>query len=81
MGHPQTEGCLEIGEQLSSEGTRHALTIGIGQIDSVRILFEGEVSFPGNPGGSVASLQEWSDKLDRYGPRTLRRRSVQVAPI
>ena len=31
--------------------------------------------------GSVATLQEWSDKLGRYGPRTLSGRSVQVAPI
>ena len=31
--------------------------------------------------GSVATLQEWSDKLGRYGPRTLSCRSVQVAPI
>ena len=31
--------------------------------------------------GSVATLQEWSDKLGRYGPRTLRRRPVQVAPV
>ena len=27
------------------------------------------------------NLQEWLDKLGRYGPRTLSRRSVQVAPI
>src|SRR5260370_10107500 len=32
-------------------------------------------------GGSVATLQECSDKLGRYGPRTLSRRSVQMAPI
>jgi hypothetical protein len=31
--------------------------------------------------GSVATLQECFDKLDRYGPRTLSRRSVQMAPI
>src|ERR1700751_4725075 len=31
--------------------------------------------------GSVATLQEWSDKVGRYGPRTLSRRSVQMAPI
>jgi hypothetical protein len=31
--------------------------------------------------GSVATLQEWSDKLGRYGPRTLSRRSIQMAPI
>jgi transposase, IS6 family len=30
---------------------------------------------------SVATLQEWSDKLGRYGPRTLSCRSVQVATI
>jgi hypothetical protein len=27
------------------------------------------------------NLQEWLDKLGRYGPRTLSCRSVQVAPI
>ncbi len=27
------------------------------------------------------TLQEWLDKLGRYGPRTLSGRSVQVAPI
>jgi hypothetical protein len=58
MGNPQTAGCLEIGEQLSSEGTRNALTIGIGQIDSVRILIEGEVSFLGNPGLLPALLEK-----------------------
>src|SRR5208282_2982751 len=31
--------------------------------------------------GSVATLQECFDKLGRYGPRTLSRRSVQMAPI
>src|SRR5271157_646805 len=31
--------------------------------------------------GSVAALQECFDKLGRYGPRTLSRRSVQMAPI
>ena len=31
--------------------------------------------------GSVATLQECFDKLGRYGPRTLTRRSVQMAPI
>src|SRR5271166_6761716 len=30
--------------------------------------------------GSVATLQECFDKLGRYGPRTLSRRSVQMAP-
>jgi hypothetical protein len=32
-------------------------------------------------GGSVATLQECFDKLGRYGPRILSRRSVQMAPI
>jgi hypothetical protein len=27
------------------------------------------------------ALQEWSDKLGRYGPRTLSCRSVQVVPV
>src|SRR5262245_8656420 len=31
--------------------------------------------------GSVATLQECFDKLGRYGPRTLSRLSVQMAPI
>src|SRR5271165_6726316 len=31
--------------------------------------------------GSVATLQECFDKLGRYGPRTISRRSVQMAPI
>src|SRR5271165_1808995 len=31
--------------------------------------------------GSVATLQERFDKLGRYGPRTLSRGSVQMAPI
>jgi hypothetical protein len=35
----------------------------------------------GKTTGSVATLQEWSDKLGRYGPRTLSCRSVQVAPV
>jgi hypothetical protein len=30
---------------------------------------------------SVAILEEWPDKLDRYGPRTLSGRSVQMAAI
>jgi hypothetical protein len=30
---------------------------------------------------NFAGLQEWSDKLGRYGPRTLSCRSVQVAPV
>ena len=32
-------------------------------------------------GGSVATLQGSSDKLGRYGPRTLSCRSIQMAPI
>jgi pimeloyl-ACP methyl ester carboxylesterase len=36
---------------------------------------------PNSSDGSVATLREWSDKLGRYGPRTLSCRSVQVAPI
>ena len=35
----------------------------------------------GVPDGSVATLQQCFDKLGRYGPRTLSRRSVQMAPI
>ena len=35
----------------------------------------------GIPPGSVATAQEWSDTVDRYAPRTLNFRSVQVAPI
>ena len=33
------------------------------------------------PTGSVATVQEWSDTVGRYAPRTLNFRSVQVAPI
>src|SRR5271166_6006264 len=36
---------------------------------------------PSAPMGSVATLQERFDKLGRYGPRTLSRGSVQMAPI
>jgi Domain of unknown function (DUF4157) len=42
--------CMEIGERLSSKGTRDALTIGIRQIDEVRIMVEGEISLPTDPG-------------------------------
>jgi hypothetical protein len=35
--------CLAIGERLSFEATRDAQTIGIGQIDEVRIMVEGEI--------------------------------------
>jgi hypothetical protein len=48
-------------------------------------LRNGDKSLVGNKGctsaGSVATLQEYFDKLGRYGPRTLSRRSVQMAPI
>jgi hypothetical protein len=52
-----------------------------GSVKEVKKAVDARGSTLGNIDGSVASLQEWSDKLDRYGPRTLRRRSVQVAPI
>jgi hypothetical protein len=35
----------------------------------------------GSLDGSVATLQKCFDKLGRYGPRILSRRSVQMAPI
>lgn len=38
--------CMEIGERLSFEATRDAQTIGIAQIDEVRIMLEGEISLP-----------------------------------
>ena len=41
--------CMEIGARLSSEVTRDAQTIGIGQIDEVRIMVEGEISLPIEP--------------------------------
>jgi hypothetical protein len=41
--------CMEIGERLSFEATRDAQTIGIGQIDEVRIMIEGEISLPTDP--------------------------------
>jgi hypothetical protein len=41
--------CMEIGERLSSEATRDAQTIGVGQIDEVRIMVEGKVSLPTDP--------------------------------
>jgi hypothetical protein len=41
--------CLKMGERLSSEATRDAQTIGIGQIDEVRIMVEGEISLPTDP--------------------------------
>src|SRR5208282_1010312 len=44
-------------------------------------LCDGGSLWPYHCSGSVATLQEWSDKLGRYGPRTLSCRSVQVAPI
>ena len=40
-----------------------------------------QLGFLLSAGGSVATLQECFDKLCRYGPRTLSRRSVQMAPI
>lgn len=41
--------CMEIGERLSSEATRDAHTIGMGQIEEVRIMVEGEISLPTDP--------------------------------
>jgi hypothetical protein len=41
--------CMEIGERLSSEATRDAQTIGVGQIDEVRIMVEGKISLPSDP--------------------------------
>jgi hypothetical protein len=38
--------CMEIGEQLSSKSALDALAIGVGQIDIVRILVQGEISLP-----------------------------------
>ena len=39
------EICLAIGERLSFEATRDAQTIGIGQIEEVRIMVEGKIRF------------------------------------
>jgi Domain of unknown function (DUF4157) len=41
--------CIEIGERLSTTGAQDALAVGVGQIDAVRILVQGEITLPNDP--------------------------------
>ena len=74
-------GPLRLAKELEAPGRLYRAGL-VGIEEAKRLLKEVSDSVDMGPlRGSVATLQEQSDKLGRYGPRTLSCRSVQVAPV